>query len=31
VERVVTADVKILSQVPGVGAKKAARIRELVG
>lgn len=31
VERVVTADVKMLSQVPGVGAKKAARIRELVG
>ncbi len=31
VERVVTADVEILSQVRGVGPKKATRIRELVG
>jgi len=31
VERVVTADVETLSQVRGVGQKKAARIRELVG
>lgn len=31
VERVVTADVETLLQVRGVGPKKAARIRELVG
>ncbi len=31
VERVVTADVEMLSRVRGVGPKKAARIRELVG
>lgn len=31
VERVVTADVETLLQIRGVGAKKAARIRELVG
>jgi len=31
VERVVTADEESLTQVPGIGMKKAARIRELVG
>ncbi len=31
VERVVTADEKSLAQVRGIGLKKAARIRELVG
>jgi ERCC4-type nuclease len=31
VERVVTADVDSLTQVRGVGLRKAARIRELVG
>jgi Fanconi anemia group M protein len=31
VERVVTADEKSLTQVRGIGLKKAARIRELVG
>jgi Fanconi anemia group M protein len=31
VERVVTADVEVLLQIRGVGPKRAARIRELVG
>ena len=31
VERVVTADVESLTQVRGIGSRKAARIRELVG
>lgn len=31
VERVITADVETLLQIRGVGPKKAARIRELVG
>ena len=31
VERVVTADEESLTQVRGIGLRKAARIRELVG
>jgi len=31
VERVVTADEESLTQVRGIGVRKAARIRELVG
>jgi Fanconi anemia group M protein len=31
VERVLTADAATLAEVRGIGAKKAARIRELVG
>lgn len=30
IERVVTADETTLTQIPGIGPKKAARIRELV-